>query len=216
MATSKPRPRRWLRYSIRSLLLLVLALSIWLGWMANRAARQRHAAQALEQIGAKIFYEHSWPNQFDKRVPAWVLNTIGEDWFYDVVGVSFSFPSFTDAELQAAMPHLHELSNLNVLFLDGTKLTDESMPRITECKTLTTLNLDSTRITNEGLLKLKSLPHLQRLSIAVMPNLTDEGLLHFHEFPALTDVTFSNRKGNTAVTQKGWDAVNEFLRHHKN
>ena len=60
-STKPKRKRRWLRYSLRSLLLVMLMLSVWLGWMANRAAKQRRAVALVEELGGVAFYECQKP-----------------------------------------------------------------------------------------------------------------------------------------------------------
>ena len=49
--TKPKRKRRWLRFSLRTMLVVVLVSSVWLGYQANRAARQREAVKALRVRG---------------------------------------------------------------------------------------------------------------------------------------------------------------------
>ncbi len=52
-----PRPR-WKTISLRGLLWLILILGFWLGWVVNRARRQREAVAALQPFGG--FVHHDW------------------------------------------------------------------------------------------------------------------------------------------------------------
>ena len=49
----KPR-RRWLRFSLRTLLILVTLLSIGLGWFVHRGERRRGGR---EEVGGMVFYD---------------------------------------------------------------------------------------------------------------------------------------------------------------
>jgi len=46
-----------LQFTLRSLLLATAAIALWLGWLSDRAARQRRAVQALEAHGGEVFYD---------------------------------------------------------------------------------------------------------------------------------------------------------------
>ena len=52
------RSRRWrVRISVRGLMVLILALGSWFGWVANRARVQREAVAAIERAGGHVYYE---------------------------------------------------------------------------------------------------------------------------------------------------------------
>ena len=62
--SSKPR-RRWFQYSLRTLLLLMLLVSIGMSWVAvrmQRARRQREAVKGIERLGGGVMYDY----QFDQ------------------------------------------------------------------------------------------------------------------------------------------------------
>ena len=49
--------RRWCRFSLRALLVLLAAISVPLAWVSleiRRASRQRQAEEAVETLGAKV------------------------------------------------------------------------------------------------------------------------------------------------------------------
>ena len=51
--TSKPR-RRWLQFSLRTMLVLMLVLGVAFGWFAykvEQARAQREAVEAIEKLG---------------------------------------------------------------------------------------------------------------------------------------------------------------------
>src|SRR5712671_2429807 len=52
----KPR-RRWLRFSLRSLLLLVLVIAVSLAWAIHKAREQGIAVAALRKMGCNVGFE---------------------------------------------------------------------------------------------------------------------------------------------------------------
>ena len=49
--------RRWFQYSLRSFLVILTALAVWLGVVVNRARVQREAVKAIEALGGCHFYD---------------------------------------------------------------------------------------------------------------------------------------------------------------
>jgi len=60
MATepSKPkRKRRWLRYSLRTFLVVLTVFCVWLGALVYRVNKQREAVQWVKDHGGEVYYE---------------------------------------------------------------------------------------------------------------------------------------------------------------
>ena len=55
------------------------------------------------------------------------------------------------------------LTELEVLYLDGTKITDAGLEHIHDLPRLRFVTLDNTRVTGTGFRHFKGLPHLHRL-----------------------------------------------------
>ena len=70
-SAAPPRSRRnWLRLSLRSLLVLVTLLAVWMALIANRAREQRRIVTALAQYpGAMIMYAHEWDVAAGGEIP---------------------------------------------------------------------------------------------------------------------------------------------------
>jgi len=51
-------PRRWLQFSLRSMLILTAVAAIWLGWLVKQVRDQRAAVQAVRQLGGSVYYHH--------------------------------------------------------------------------------------------------------------------------------------------------------------
>ncbi len=87
-APIKPK-RRWLRFSLRSLLLLVLVLCVVLGWQVGWARKQRAAvAWIRQQPDGSVAYDYERlqfpsPNP-QPSAPNWLVELLGIDYFATV------------------------------------------------------------------------------------------------------------------------------------
>jgi hypothetical protein len=84
--------RHWLRISIRSLVVLVLIVGVWLGWMVRAARIQREAVEANHMAGGKVSYDWEWNYGVHLPggkpfVPRWLVDLLGPDYFGDLVYV---------------------------------------------------------------------------------------------------------------------------------
>lgn len=117
----KPR-LRWFQYSLRSSLILLTALAVWLGVVVNRAREQREVVKAIEATGGFVLYD--W--QFDAPSPSgqpsgpvWLQRFIGKEFFQEIETVAFlggrSHPS--EPQLLRFIPRLQRLRRLKTLLL---------------------------------------------------------------------------------------------------
>lgn len=128
---SPPQPRRrWLRalLGVRALMLLVLILCMAMGWLVRRARVQREAVAAIRKQWGQVDYDfryHYAPGPFGKRgpvfipngrpkVPEWLLNTVGVDYFSTARRVHIG--SGANDELLARVGQLDQLEDVS---LDG-------------------------------------------------------------------------------------------------
>ena len=77
--------RRYLRISLRGLIVLVLVLGSVLGWIVSRAKVQRDAVAAIERAGGSVKYEWEWKdgrfNPTEKPWwPKWLMDHIGPNY----------------------------------------------------------------------------------------------------------------------------------------
>src|ERR1700730_874133 len=93
MATPDERLwRRYLHFSLRSLLILVLGIGCLLGWVTRSARVQREAVAAIEKAGGWTAYEWQWrdgdkiPNG-KPWAPKWLVDLVGADYFANVTNV---------------------------------------------------------------------------------------------------------------------------------
>ena len=71
---SKPASRRWrryLRFSVRGLIVVVLVVGGWLGWIVRGARIQREAVAAITRAGGRVAYD--WERRDGKDIPGGAL-----------------------------------------------------------------------------------------------------------------------------------------------
>jgi internalin A len=149
--------RRYLHFSLSSLLLLVLVIGVWLGWKVHRAHVQRDAVVAIKRTGGWVAYD--WQRsmgfiQRDKKAkyPGWLVDLLGVDYFGNVVWAGFGLQG-SDSE----MVHVGKLRQLESLELDNSSVTDAGLIHLKGLTRLEWLALRGTKVTDAGLEHLKEL-----------------------------------------------------------
>jgi hypothetical protein len=76
--------RRYLRFSVRGLIFLVLVIGIGLGWLVRSARIQREAVVAIEKAGGHVTYDWAFINGTSVAggkpwAPQWLVDTLGVD-----------------------------------------------------------------------------------------------------------------------------------------
>lgn len=112
------RKRRWLRYSLRTFLLLLTVFSVWLGLLVNRVHKQKGAVDWVKEMGGTVSYDFQWdPEQLfpmhpDTKPPGpdWLRELIGVDYFANVVLVNLTDTHVSDITPLQDLPHLQSLS----------------------------------------------------------------------------------------------------------
>jgi hypothetical protein len=199
----KPRPRRFLQFSLRALLVFVLLVSVGMSWFAVKLEKARRQRQAVEVIGKAevigtagggILHEYEWPDtSAHPPDPEWVRTFLGDDFLFDVVWVSV-VEDFGDDDVR----HLKVLTNLVRLDLSGTQVTDAGLEHLERLTNLTDLYLSGTQVTDAGLGHLRGLTNLEYLYLRDT-QVTDAGLEHLKELTKLTKLDLRD----TQVTDAG-------------
>jgi hypothetical protein len=172
--------RRWLRISIRGLIVFVLVLGGCLGWfthLARQARIQRDAVAAITKLGGSALYDWQFEgNRFRLKPgtniisnevpgwPTWLVDRLGVDAFGTVTQVSFRrlprAPSPAESEeVLAQIGHLGRL------------------------KQLTFINVP---VTDTGLAHLEGLTSLESLMLRGCNQVTDAGVAHLARLTGLT------------------------------
>jgi hypothetical protein len=168
--------RRWLRLSVRGVIVSVLFIGGWLGWIVHSARVQRDAATAMEQAGYSWYFDWQWDDHvyIESGKPwatSWLVNWIGPHYFGRVRCVRF-FPiegRRADEDL-AVIPRLHGLEELD---LHGAYVSNAALAHLEGMTCLRRLDLDLSAVSDldmggvsdAGLAHLKSLAKLKEVSL---------------------------------------------------
>ena len=144
MSIAEPQPAvpkqklRWYQYRLRSLLVFVLFVSIalsgisWLRVKMQKAKRQRNAVETVYFLRGTVVYDFELdgagnvvPGAVPPGLPS-LRKLLGNDFFADVVRVSFNGSKVGDGELE----DLKCLKRLQVMDLTGTNVTDEGVKKL--------------------------------------------------------------------------------------
>jgi hypothetical protein len=205
-----PPWRRFLRLSVRGLMVVVLLIGIGLGWMVRpiRSARvQRDAVLAIVNAGGFVQYNGETPSAFDVSnwedpdgtpnfdtwQPHWLLHLGGADLLARVTDVSLCAQ-----KRSAAIERIADLSRLRALRLTGPAISDGDLVHVKGLTGLLWLDVTGTQVTDDGLLHLKKMATLFKLDVG-NTQITDKGLVHLEGLSNLRwlDVT------GTQVTDAG-------------
>jgi hypothetical protein len=148
--TTSPTPkpcRRWLQFSLRTMLVLLLVLGAGLGWLDHKvqqARTQRETAKAIAEAQrvTKKFRELGGSVTIDDKSPS-----------RPVISVSFTSTSVTDAVLE----HVTGLTQLQTLEVINYQVTDAGLVHLTGLTRLQTVRLLLVKVTDAGLVHVKGL-----------------------------------------------------------
>ena len=150
--------RRWLQFSLRTLLTVMLGACLLMAWVAHKrgeAAQQRRAYQLIrDKHGESNFGPES-------ARPPWLQWILGEDVTGDGGCVEIGGSDLNDADLA----QLTSLRQIRRLSLNGTQVTDRGLVHLKKLSHLRYLELDETQISDEGLESLHACPSLEFLSL---------------------------------------------------
>jgi Leucine Rich repeat len=200
---AKPTTRRWwnyMRFTVRGLIVLVLLIGGWLGWVVRSTRIQREAVAAIRNGEGDVRYDWEWSNGVYNPAgkpwaPQWLVGLIGVDFFGHVNAVWLNV-SATDA----AMVEVGRLTRVQALNLDGTHISDAGLVHLKGLTELAKLELSGTQITDAGLahLNLRGLSELAKLDLRGT-QVSDVGLAHLK---GLTKLGYLDLRG-TQLTDAG-------------
>ena len=120
-APTSPNPRRrWLQFSLRTLMVVMLVFGCGFGWFAykiKRAREQREVVKAIEKLGGYI-NERTTSGGVAWATVTWLGRLAGEDLASDVTMLALSETQVTDAGLE----QLRGLTQLCLLDLCNTEV----------------------------------------------------------------------------------------------
>ena len=204
------------RLSLRVLMILVLVLGGWLGWLVRGARTQREAVAAIQRGGGSVKYDWEWATFRylpDGRLvqpmpkpgtrppwPEWLVGRLGPDYFGDIKEVVVG-PKDPDL-VMARVGDLGRVASLRVAL--GSPITDDGLEHIRGLTSLESFSIpprSSDKITGACLESLGGLTGLRRLMFTDGPPLTDAHLAHLRNLSALQELQLPGR--GSQVTDEG-------------
>lgn len=167
-----------MRFSLRTLLLAITILCIWLGLTITATRRQREAVTAIRKSGGSVGYDFQfvvvpgkpdWSFVADHAVPpqpAWLRTLLGDDFFCDVFTVAFF--NLPNSIPESDLAQLTKLPKLRLVYLTNVKIVSDgsSIQRPIQDRDIEVLgrlgmpkylDLTGSKFTPEGLRKLRQL-----------------------------------------------------------
>jgi Leucine-rich repeat (LRR) protein len=177
--------RRYLRFSVRGLIVLVLVIAAGMGWIVRQARLQREAVAAIIKAGGSAYYESDFNTGSSRDQPSewkkWLEECIGIDYVDHVVNIDLS-SRVNKADWRQAANRLGDLGQLRWLSLMGSSVDDDVLAHLDGMQHLEVLLLQFTGITDAGLAHLGNLTNLESVLISGDRNarggITDGGLAH--------------------------------------
>jgi len=171
---------RWLRISLRSLLVATLIIAVGLAWFTNYANSRRSAFAAIRQAGGQIQMANVPKTALAARLESWFgPELIGDAYKVDLRktkanndllkqiavlrelrALDLSYASVDDTGL-LTIAHLP----LQELWLQSTNITDLSAATISGFRSLEFLAINATSLTDHFLEEVQSLPVLKNLGL---------------------------------------------------
>ncbi len=197
-AVSLLRPkRRWFRFSLRTMLLVITVFALWLGLHIHATRRQQQSVMAVQDAGGRVQYDYHYPKgrygrndvsyTATSRVPQWLLGMLGVDFFHAVVEVDIS----RDYDYGRKNPDAD----------------DDLLRQLSGFPDLRRLELTHCGITDEGLRHLPAFAYLERLELSYS-SVSDDGLPYIGRLTSLTSLDL----GHTRVTGRGFHRLAELER----
>jgi hypothetical protein len=181
------------RFGLRTLLVMVTALAILLGWCAHvvrKVRRTEEIAQRLEATGATVGFEGCsvLGIQVEKKtVPDWAWRFFGEAAFADVtyVWLDGGFGESPPSEKEIAL--LAELPQLNSIVCEQMDLPSNSIDVFSHLPNLKDVEFSSVDLVDSHLEMLAAAPKLRQLGLNSWgtDEITDETLARVSELQQL-------------------------------
>lgn len=193
--------RRWFRFSLRTLLLVILISAVPIGWLTARVRYERRQ-QATLAPWREMGRVSAWNYDDDKRrlrmvalEPTKSVLTDRERSSFNTLGrLRLGGPMVTDAWLA----NFRGADQLRFLELDGTGIGDAGLAHVATLRGLESLSLNQTAVTDAGMKHLTALSNLRDVQL-YKTGISDKGLL---ELVPLKKLGALGLEG-TRVTKKG-------------
>ena len=148
---------RWYQLSLRTILLLLLTLTVGTGWFATRVKRAQanrdrvgrvvEAVAAIEKLGGRVYFSR----HDDERKPTWLEELFDDTGNPDNPIVEVTVRSVRIKNVDA-LDLISELDNLKLLEISEVNLSDANLRKVGEMKGLELLSLRLLQVEHLGAL----------------------------------------------------------------
>jgi hypothetical protein len=213
--------------TVRTLMLIVLAVGGGVGWVGYRARVERDAFEAVTRMRGRVYFDWQWTHGVPRSSaqPGWLTRHLGPGYFEHIV--SIVGPDFNDEVLA----QIGRLDRVEWLITYPSTVTDVGMGHLRGLTGLRRLQIASGRATGASLANLAGMTRLESLRLYMIP-VSCPDLVHLAglsqledlciESPQITDACvaplLSGRLKLRALGLSGSgisDAGAEELSHHK-
>jgi hypothetical protein len=224
---TKRNNRRWLQFSLRTMLIMTALISAWLAFVFIPAQRADRATKALQEKGMSVSYDFQHvpgtsPYHYSSRVPqpgpAFLRKLFGDGLFQHAESISrdHSVVKADDLSPLEAIPtirsvslahcqigdehlkHLAGLQHLELLNVGKGQITERGLSNLAHLTELRTLDLSDNQIHGDGLKHLSSLTKLTWLFLYGNP-ISDDSLANFERLTNLEMLGLSGKN----ITDEG-------------
>jgi hypothetical protein len=218
MFTLPVNRRRWFRFGLRTLLIGVTVLCVWLGIKVNAARRQHEVVQAILQAGGTVAYDYQTvpsgdPDSFNINrnatlsAPDWLRSIFGGDFFCNVIYVGFqgTGANFELARL-ADLPSIRRIIIRSIPATPSVEkselhLRDDDLAVFGKLSQLQELRLQGQEIEGAGLHSLVGLKHLKLMAL-YDTFINDAGLEQIGKLTTLKNLVLTANRISDAGLQK--------------
>jgi hypothetical protein len=190
-----PPRRAWFRYRLRTFLILVSLIAVWLGWTVHRARTQRGAVAAIRAARGTVMFDYhengprSWSTAGTPRGPRWMRDQLGSEYFDRPVYIKL----FGTPENGAWIDAVNQLPSVKTLLLSGPNVNDDTLVRLEGSTSLRELHLNNSSVSDEGLRHLAKFSNLRWL-VLDYTSISDAGAAYFSDLSMLEDLSLMKTK----------------------
>jgi hypothetical protein len=184
----KPRTkRRRLQFSLRTLFLLVFAVSCGAGWLATnrqQAKRQRELVKAIMRAGGEVHHESKRPEV---------------TWWRDILGPA-GYPRIVlvRAYSNTALPYVKEFPHVESLEVSCWDISDAALRDLAALSKLRSLSFNVMNASDRDLANLRSLQRLEALHLSIHMHTSDASLQYLQGMTQLQDLSLTPGQSTNA------------------
>lgn len=189
--------RRWLRFSMRGLMVLVTILCGVLALLRHDYFAYRNERHIWDQIdaaggfsmgnatGVSILNEEQFGENHLSIRQRWVASLVGDHFYHRI-----NFVGLYDQDLKEVAALLPQLPELQAVGISDTTLTSEVSDSLAQIEKLEELSISDTKIVPENFHRLAACKHLRDISLWG-ESATDEVLSRMTKFRSLTELSIT-------------------------